>query len=289
MPISISEQTPAASRWTSRLAVFSLVVLLVAAVLHRLGLPTPVAFNMLLMSYAGAFAALVLAIVATVLIWRHGGGGTSRVVMGLLISIGMFGAAAIVLILAGRYPVLNDVSTDVQAPPPFNEIAKLRGPATNSVDYPKNFAAIQTKNYPDLQPLLIGRSRDEAHEVAVEVLKRQHYRIVHEEPAGVIEAVDRSMILGFTDDIAVRVTGDEQRARIDIRSASRFGISDFGHNAGRVRLLLKEIVARFEETVPSADGVKAAAGVKPDKPGAKPEKERGSKKVIQRKSQDRGR
>ena len=102
----------------------------------------------------------------------------------------------------------------------------------------------------------------------------------------------------FSDDIAIRVTGTDERSRIDIRSASRFGISDFGHNAGRVRLLLKEIVARLEETVPSADSARAGdsarasdseragGNAKPAKPGAKLEKERASKKANQRKQQD---
>lgn len=287
MPISVSEQLPPACRWTSRLAVFSLVVFVTAAILHRLGLPTPAAFNMLLMAYSGAAVAFVLAIIGTVSIWRHGGGGASRVVVGLFISLAMFGAAAIVIAIAQSYPALNDVTTDINAPPQFSEAAKLRGGAGNTVVYPANFAALQTKYYADLQPLLIDRSFDEVYEVAVEVLRRQRYKILREDPAGVIEAVDRSMVLGFSDDIAVRVTGNEERARIDIRSASRFGKIDFGHNAGRVRMLLKEVVARLEETVPSADGERASAANKSAKPVLKPSKERGSKKEIPRKSRDR--
>lgn len=286
MSLNVSEQLPSSCRWTSRLAVFSLVVLATAAILHRLGLPTPAAFNMLIMAYAGAVAAFVLAIIGMVSIWRHGGGGASRVVVGLFISLAMFGAAASILAIAQSYPALNDVTTDLQSPPQFIEAAKLRGNSGNPVVYPAKFAALQTKYYADLQPLLIDRPMDEVYEVAIEVLRRQRYTIVHEDPAGVIEAVDRSMVLGFSDDIAVRVTGNDERARIDIRSASRFGRIDFGHNAGRVRTLLKEIVGRLEETVPAADGERAAAA-KSAKPVLKPLKERGSKKEIPRKSRDR--
>ena len=292
MSTNTPEQLPAACRWTSRLAVFSAVVLLVAAVLHRLGLPTPIAFNMVLMAYAGIVVAFVLAVMATVLIWRSGGGGTSRVVVGMVISLAMFAGAAVVVALAGRYPAINDVTTDVQSPPQFTEVVKLRGPGSNPAGYPKSFSAQQAKYYADLQPLQIDRPQEEAFDVALEVLKRQRYTIIQEDPAGTIEAVDRSMILGFSDDIAIRVTGTDERSRIDIRSASRFGISDFGHNAGRVRLLLKEIVARLEETVPSADSARASdsaragGNAKPAKPGAKLEKERASKKANQRKQQD---
>jgi uncharacterized protein (DUF1499 family) len=290
MPYTLPNQLPATSRWTSRLAVFSLVVFLSAAILHRLGLQTPAAFIMVILAFAGAAFALVLAIAAAVSIWRHGGDGTARVVVGIFISLLMFGGAAVVGALAGKYPVLNDVTTDTQSPPQFTELAKMRGASANPSGYPQAFAPIQLKNYPDLKPLLIDRPLDETFEVALEALRRQRYQIVAEDPSGVIEAVDRTMILGFYDDIAVRVTGDEERSRIDVRSASRFGLSDFGQNALRVRTILREIVARLEETVPTADGERVSGSgkpLKPGKPGSKAETGRGSKKPIPRKPQDR--
>ncbi len=285
----MTEHLPAACRWTSRLAVFSLVVFAAAALLHRLGLPTPAAFNMVIMAYAGASLAFVLAVAGTASIWRHGGGGTSRVVVGFIISMLMFGVAGIAGTLASQFPVLNDVTTDTQSPPVFVELAKLRGAASNPSDYPKPFAAVQAKYYPDIKPLVIERSVEEAQEIAMETLRRQRFQIVHEDPSGVIEAFDRTMILGFYDDISVRITGNEERARIDVRSASRFGVSDFGHNATRVRTLLKEMVARLEETVPTAEGERVSSTSKIQKPGSKAEKERSRKKEIPRKPQVRDR
>ncbi len=290
MSYTLPDQLPASSRWTSRLAVFSLVVFLSAAILHRLGLPTPAAFNMVIMAFAGAGVAFFLGIAGAISIWRRGGEGTARVVIGLLVSVLMFGGAAIVGALAGNFPVLNDITTDTQSPPQFVELAKKRSATTNPAEYPQAFAAVQLKNYPDLKPLLIKRSADEAFEVALEALRRQRYQIVSEDPAGVIEAVDRTMILGFYDDIAVRVTGGDESARIDVRSASRFGLSDFGQNALRVRTILREIVARLEETVPAADGERVSGSGKPEKQGkagSKAETERGSKKQIPRKTPDR--
>ena len=46
-----------------------------------------------------------------------------------------------------------------------------------------------------------------------------------------LEATDQTMIMGFTDDVVVRVEGTLNRSRIDIRSASRYGVVDFGQNA----------------------------------------------------------
>ncbi|MBV9687983.1 MAG: DUF1499 domain-containing protein, partial [Alphaproteobacteria bacterium] len=59
--------------------------------------------------------------------------------------------------------------------------------------------------------------------------------------AGRIEASDRSRWFGFTDDIVVRIGASGSGSRIDVRSSSRLGRSDFGVNAARVRAYLTEL------------------------------------------------
>jgi len=44
--------------------------------------------------------------------------------------------------------------------------------------------------------------------------------------------------MGFTDDIVVRITPAGAGSRIDLRSSSRYGRSDFGVNAARIRAYL---------------------------------------------------
>jgi len=58
---------------------------------------------------------------------------------------------------------------------------------------------------------------------------------------GIIEAVARTPILGFRDDVIVRIRPTIDGARIDIRSASRYGRHDLGTNAKRVRGLIDDI------------------------------------------------
>src|SRR6202030_4783468 len=58
---------------------------------------------------------------------------------------------------------------------------------------------------------------------------------------GLIEAIARTPILGFRDDVAVRVRATHEGARIDVRSASRYGRHDLGANAARVRSLIDDI------------------------------------------------
>ncbi len=259
------------SRWTSRIAVFSLVLVIAAAFLHRVfGMPTPVAFNVMAVAYAGAAVAVMMALIASIGVWRHGSPGTARNVVGLVVGLALLAAPLMLLPLAREHPPINDLTTDPANPPAFQELARKRGAGTNPANYPgAKFAAEQQKAYPDLKPIVVNRPAAETFDLTVEALKRLRYDIISEKPnteggitGGTVEAVDRTIMLGFYDDIALRVTGNDDKSRIDIRSSSRFGRYDFGRNAERIREIMKEIVARLEATVPAADGSDAAVSSK---------------------------
>jgi hypothetical protein len=47
--------------------------------------------------------------------------------------------------------------------------------------------------------------------------------------------------MGFRDDVVVRIRPAPGGARVDARSASRYGRSDLGANARRIRALLEDI------------------------------------------------
>lgn len=58
---------------------------------------------------------------------------------------------------------------------------------------------------------------------------------------GRIEAVSRTPIMGFREDVVVRVRADGEGSRLDVRSASRYGPHDLGGNAARITRLTEEI------------------------------------------------
>ena len=254
--------TPDIARWTTRSALFALSLTVVALLSHRFGtMPTLTAFNLIIVSIATAVLTIVLAVIAGVVIWRQGRTGAGRVAFGLIVAGGLICWPAAFLPTFRTLPSINDVTTDPNAPPKFTELAKERGPGMNAPEYPQRFAKLQVESYPDLKPMLIERPAEEAFEIVRDALSRQKLTIVSERPpegrpgrAGIIEAVDRTLIFGFYDDVAIRVDGDAARSRIDLRSASRFGRHDLGRNAERMRRLMREIVARLEATVPTAAG-----------------------------------
>ena len=58
---------------------------------------------------------------------------------------------------------------------------------------------------------------------------------------GRIEAVARTPIMGFREDVSIRVAPDGEDSRVDIRSSSRYFESDLGSNAARVTKLIDDI------------------------------------------------
>jgi Protein of unknown function (DUF1499) len=253
------QSTPivASARWSRRIALFSVSLLLVALALHRISsIPTPLAINLFAVGFAGAALAVLVGLVALVRIWRTGHAGAGSMAVGVLLPLMVFAGPAAYLAPHFDSPPINDVTTDLLVPPAFAALAK-RPDGANTAAYPgQPFADLQARAYPDLRSLVLDRSAEEAYELVEDAVRRLRWRVVAETPpagdptakVGRIEATEQTLLVGFTDDIVIRIQGGPSQARIDARSASRYGRYDFGQNAARVRRLLAEVRARAEAT-----------------------------------------
>ncbi len=260
--IAITGERPASSAvWSLRLALFCTALVIVGIVLHRLmGLPTPVLMNLFLVGFGGAAVTVLLTLGAMIRVWISGRRGGGAAILALFVSLTLLACPAVFVAMARDLPRIYDVSTDLRSPPQFASLARQREGGANSPEYPgAAFADLQTASYPDLQPIRINRSAEEAFELAADAVRRLKFHIVSETPPGadadrpgLIEATDRTLLVGYTDDVVIRIVGDQSTAVVDMRSASRYGSADFGTNAGRVRAFAKELRARLESTVPGA-------------------------------------
>ena len=121
------------ARWTSRIALFSVGLLTTAVLLHRLlSLPTPIALNLAAAAFVGALLSILLAIAAAVGVWRTGRPGTSRIVFGTVVGLGLLLWPLVYLPRYERLPKINDITTDAANPPTFVTLARLRGPGLNA-------------------------------------------------------------------------------------------------------------------------------------------------------------
>lgn len=148
----------------------------------------------------------------------------------------------VTLLSGAGAPQIHDITTDLEHPPEFVAIKPLRTAAHNSLDRlePENLAALQKAGYPDLGPLLLDRPFDQVFNQAVALVRQRGWTIASAS-AGRIEAISTTPMMGFKDDVAIRIQAEGNRTRVDMRSASRVGKSDLGVNAARIRAFMADL------------------------------------------------
>ena len=153
------------------------------------------------------------------------------------------------------YPPVHDVSTDWADPVTFSPaLIKARGPDAYPVDLDpivpatagaymnRRVAEVNAETCPAARPVDLPLPPGQAYDRAKDVLKASGLDIVTADPAaGRLEATGAGLWLGLKDDLAVRVRPGPQGARVDLRSVSRAGLSDFGANCDRVTRLAAQI------------------------------------------------
>ncbi len=246
--------------WASRLALFAIQLFIVGFVLHRFQiLSTPLTLGLLTVTSVFAVLGGIAAIVGFVQIWHYGGRGGLRSSFALAVALVTLAWPAVYLPQAASLPAINDVSTDLATPPQFVASDKAptpRGFLASSRNGPQE--DLQVAGYPDLRPLVVNRTLAAAFDAARTIAEREGYEIIRENPPrqgqrrGDIQAVDETLVMGFRDDIVIRVRPEGDQTRVDIRSASRYGKHDFGRNATRVRRLSRQLRARLDFTLPAS-------------------------------------
>jgi uncharacterized protein (DUF1499 family) len=247
----ITEQPPSRlAIWSRRIALFSLAATFIAIIVVRSGaLEIVPALSTLGGALALAMLAILLAFGAAVSIWKDGVGGIGEAVTGLLIGLALIAYPLYVGVKAYKLPAIYDITTDPIDPPRFDAIARLRPRDANPATYAGLYTAEQQRTaYSDIEPDMTSVSPQEAYDAAMKVITKRKWHVVDARPPqgtaprdGLIEAIARTPILGFRDDVAVSVRATHEGARIDVRSASRYGRHDLGTNAARVRSLIEDI------------------------------------------------
>jgi len=241
------EATSRIAIWSSRLGLFAFVVAALSIIIVRSALLEIVPA---LATFAAAlvFAALaiLLAFAGFVVIWRKGVLGLGRALLGLFLGVALLAYPGYLGIRAVRLPPISDITTDLVNPPRFDVLARLR--PRDRVDYPgAAAAALQRAAYPDIAPLDLDVPVRVAYDAALALITKRKWTIGDARAPGpgrregVIEAVTRTPIMGFRDDVVIRFVPLGQGTRIDMRSASRVGTHDLGANASRIRSMFEDI------------------------------------------------
>jgi Protein of unknown function (DUF1499) len=245
-----SEPVSSLASWARNLAVFSVVAVLVSIVIVRFGF---LEIKPALATFFGALAcaglSILVGLAAFVAIWQNGSRGMSRILLALLIDAVVLAYPAYLGLQYRKMPSIHDITTDPIDPPRFEALARLRtGDGANTAVYAGLYSAEQQRlYYPDIETVELETPVDRAYEVTRQIVIKRKWLIIDERAPlpprriGRIEAVARTLVMGFREDVSIRVTPDGEGSRVDIRSSSRYFESDLGSNAARISKLIDDI------------------------------------------------
>lgn len=237
------EPVSAAAVWSLRIALFALALTPIAAALVRTrAADVPAGMSVFGFAIAAALLALLLAAAGAGIIWRTGRRGVSSLVLGVLIAAIVLAWPAWLTAQAFRLPMINDISTDINNPPSFSRSARALAARNGHApaEIPNEARLPQTRAYPGVQPIAIELDGDEAFALVLSAVDALGWQLVEQTPPGGrvgdgrIEAIDRTLVMRFPDDVTIRVRPLAGETRVDIRSVSRYGRHDFGANARRI-------------------------------------------------------
>ena len=268
------EPTSRLAIWARRMAAFALIASFLAAIIVRSGL---LEIQPALATFGGALAiaviALLMSFAAFGVIWMEGLAGMGAALTAMLLSLALLAYPSYFAYKAYKLPWIYDITTDPIDPPRYEALARLRPRNANPVNYAGLYSAEQQRNaYRDIGPLGTSATPQNSYDAALAVVNKRRWRVVEARPPqegrreGHIEAVARTPIMGFRDDVVIRVRADTDGSRIDVRSSSRYGSFDFGANAARIRALLDDVEealgSQKQPRQPAAPPVKKGKGKK---------------------------
>jgi len=255
-----TEPVSSLASWARNLAVFAVVAVVVSIIIVRFGFLEP---KPAVVTFFGGLAiaalSILLGLAGFAAIWQNGSRGMARILLAFLIDGAILAYPAYLTLQYRKLPAIHDITTDPIDPPRFEALARLRaGDGANTAVYAGLYSAEQQRQYyPDIEPIELEIPVDRAYAIALQLVNKRKWLVIDERSPqpprriGRIEAVARTPIMGFREDISIRVVPDGDDSRVDIRSASRYFDSDLGSNAARVTKFIDDL-----NTAADADALK---------------------------------
>lgn len=257
--------------WARRLAVFSAIAAMVSIIVVRFGF---LEVKPALATFFGALGlaglSILVALAGFAAIWHNGSRGMSLILMALALDAVILAYPGYLAVRYQKLPKIHDITTDPIDPPRFEALARLRiGDGTNSAVYAGLYSAEQQRAaYPDIEPVELEVPVQRAYDVTLALVNKRKWLIIDERAPqpprriGRIEAVARTPVMGFREDVSIRVMPDGEGSRVDIRSSSRYFEGDLGSNAARVTKLIEDINTAADNAPKQKPAAPAKAAVK---------------------------
>lgn len=222
--------------WARRLGAFALPLALLPVLLHRERIISSDDF-LIIETVAAGFALLAfgLAVSAYARLWVSGDQGWVRASIGLLFALVCLLPMGVVAWLALHYPAIGDVSTDYARPPELvSTVGRAMTPAQRD-EILAVFPNARTRSY----PIEAQQMFDIVEQLALASGWDIRARRAPTTPldAGQLNLIGTSL-LGWRDEVVLRVTGLASGSTVDMRSTPTHGWLDLGENGRRVESFL---------------------------------------------------
>jgi uncharacterized protein (DUF1499 family) len=220
-----------AVQWASRLGIAGVTAFVAGPLVAHVGI-APALVGFALFALGGLLGLLALAI-GIVGAFRGQGVGAG---LGLSVLVAL--AFIVIAVPGGKFPRINDITTDTANPPQFVMAGSLPGNQGRDMAYPgETFAEQQRGGYPGFGPLRLNMAADEAFKRINAAAKQMpDWEITRSDAAAhALEGVATSRLFRFKDDFVIEVRPQDGGSVVQMRSKSRDGKGDIGANATRIK------------------------------------------------------
>ncbi|MEO5805807.1 DUF1499 domain-containing protein [Devosia sp.] len=229
--------------WSRRVASIAVPLVVIPVFLHRQRLLTSDVF-VDVAAVAGIVATLALLVSMTALarLWQTGDQGWGRAISAFLLSLMCLVPFAYVGAQMLRYPAVTDIATTQRGALPL-----MLDPGTIHMPPPKLLTAEQLETeFPNIKTRAYPLNLQQTYLIVLHMVEAHGWDItLQRDPTAALDPgeinADVVSLLGWRDEVVLRVTGDAQSAVVDMRSASLNAEHDLGSNGPRIEQFLTQL------------------------------------------------
>jgi len=226
----MAQTASGAARWPLRLGVTAAIAFVVGPLLAHFRI-VPAMAGFLLFDLGGLLG--IVAVLFGLVAALRGRAAWSALLPGTVVAVLFITTAA----GAGKYPRINDITTDTQNPPQFVQAVSIPANQGRDMKYPgDSFAQQQHAGYPDLKGLPLPAAPGDAYQRVLAAAKTMPaWQITRDDRAHLaLEGIATSQLFRFQDDFVIEVRPRDGGSIVEMRSKSRDGKGDIGANAERI-------------------------------------------------------
>lgn len=226
--------------WARRFGSFAVPVIVISVWMHRSqALASETFLSVIGLAAILAVLALISGIVAYVRLWQSGDRGWGRATVGIFLGLLCLSPLAYGASLALRYPLTNDVSTDTARP--LQLVVKSSDASSRQLSGEEISSA-----FPDVYTRTYQTGTQEVFERVASLIEARQWQVrVRKAPGSASPEgqfnIIASTLLGFRDEIVVRLSPVGEGSIVDMRSTSLVGEHDLGRNGTRIEAFLRDL------------------------------------------------